>query len=79
MKIMTRTTINSIFAALLIAAAAPLVNAAETDNLRQNPQMLERARAASGDTADPGFRAALGLSGDEGLVELPCTGARCEA
>jgi hypothetical protein len=70
MKSMTRKTINAIFAALLIVAAAPLVNAAETDNLRQNPQVLERARAASGDAADPGFRAALGLSGDEGLDEL---------
>ena len=70
MKSMTRTTINSILAALLIAATAPLVNAAETHNLRQNPQMLEQARAASGDAADPGFRAALGLSGDEGLDVL---------
>ena len=54
---------TGLFAALLIAASAPLVNAAETHNLRANPQILERARAASGDASDPGFRAALGLSG----------------
>lgn len=59
-----------IFATLAATAAAPLVNAAETQNLRANPQILERARAAGGEASDPGFRAALGLSGDEQLDVL---------
>jgi Zn-dependent metalloprotease len=59
-----------LFAALLIAVTTPLVNAAETQNLRENPQILERAKAASGNAGDPGFRAALGLSGDEELDVL---------
>ncbi len=64
---MARILISSIFAAFLIAAIVPQVNAAETHDLRQDPQILEQARGASGDAADPGFRAVLGLSGDEGL------------
>lgn len=61
-KIFTRMV-----SALLLAVIAPMVNAAEPHNLRQDGQLLQAARAASGNAADPAFRTALGLSGDEGL------------
>lgn len=62
----TRITTN-LFAALLLAVAASLANAADLHNLRQDRQLLANARAASGNAADPAFRATLGLSSDDRL------------
>ena len=64
---MFRKLISLILATLITAVAAPDAKAADVHDLRQDQQMLERAKASSGNATDPGFRSALGLSGNEGL------------
>jgi Zn-dependent metalloprotease len=58
---------TQLFIAPLLAVAASLACAAEVHNLRQDRQLLSAVRGASGNAADPAFRATLGLSSEERL------------
>lgn len=65
MKTLVRT-----FAGLAMALIASGVGAAELENLRRTPDVLERIEALGENAPDSAVRAALGLSGNETLEVL---------